>query len=169
MYVDIEETLRNYKKYKGVIETTEQRCRFWKQCLNNMTDAEIVMYFEESTPIEIGMPRSNRIHKPTEEITVKSKVTREKVESWIAEDTSRIMKMKFDIEQLDTAMKALTDEDSFIIETKYFLKWTWRNIENEFNEKYRKRTKTDIGIERLKRKKEGIIKLLDEIINLKNT
>lgn len=43
--MNIEKSLKDYKKNKGKIEIIKQRCNKWQECLDTMTDEEIASEF----------------------------------------------------------------------------------------------------------------------------
>ena len=48
--MNIEKSLKDYKKNKGKIETVKLRINRWQECLDTMTDEEIASEFENASP-----------------------------------------------------------------------------------------------------------------------
>jgi len=128
----LESRLKLYRQHKAEVETTLKRIEVWKE----MLDKGELEYFEDVPEKILGMPRSNTVTSPVENIAVRNEVTREMVEQWIKDDESRIFYKKLEVEQIETAINALTGQQRTVIESKYFEGMTWRNIEILFNDKF---------------------------------
>lgn len=161
--MDINKALRDYKKNKGKIETTEERCRYWQECLDTMSDDEIAREFIYTQPDIYGMPKARNNDSPVETEIVIHEVTREMVKQWIKDDQSRIRPLKQEIKQIEIVMGSLTEEENYIIDCKCIDKWKWIQVEIGFNEKFRN-TK-QITTEQLKKIKIEALKKMNEIIN----
>lgn len=161
--MNIEQELRNYKKNKGKIETTEERCKYWQNCLNTMTDEEIAAEFVQEKQDTYGMPKAKNNQSPVENEIVIHEVTREMVKQWIKDDQSRIRPIKHEIKQIEIAMGSLTEEENYIIECKCIDNWKWIQVEIAFNEKFRE--EKTITIEQLRKIKQNAINKMNEIIN----
>lgn len=159
----LEESLKNYKKNKGKIETIKLRINRWQECLDTMSDEEIAAEFVYEKPDTYGMPKAKNNNSPVESKVVKHEVTREMVKQWIKEDKSRLGMIEYEIKQIDIALGSLTEEENYIIECKCIDNWKWKQLEIAFNEKYRKGR--EITEEGLKDIKENALKKMKEIIN----
>ena len=154
----IEERLKRYKQNKADVETTLSRCQVWQDMINN-NDLESLIY----TPTRIeGMPKALRINSPVESEVMQRCATIEGVQSWIKEDTSRIFFKKLEVEQIEGALRALTPEQRFVIEQKYFDETFWSNIEINFNNKFNNRA--PIQKDRLKEIKTNSLKIITDIL-----
>ena len=161
--MNIEQSLRNYKKNKGKIETTEERDKYWQYCLDTMSAEEIAKEFVEAQADNTGMPKAKNNNSPVEKNIIKKEVTREMIKQWIKDDQSRIRPLKHEVKQIEIAMGSLNEEENYIIECKCIDNWKWAQVETAFNEKFR--DKNEITIERLKRIKIETLKKMTEIIN----
>lgn len=161
--MDIKKALKDYKKNKGKIEITEERCQYWQECLDTMSDEEIAKEFEFFSSSTFGMPKAKNNTSPIEQEIVIKEVTREIVKQWIKDDRSRMTPLKFEVKQIEIALGSLTEEENYIIETKCIDKWKWKQVEIGFNEKFRE--KQEITEEQLKKKKIEALNKIDEIIN----
>ncbi len=130
----LEERLKLYRKHRAEVATALQRIAVWEEALKG---GELWL-FENSVNKIMGMPRSSTVSSQVENTVSSREVTRELVEEWIEEDKSRIHYKKVEMDQIDEAMKALTNEQRTVIEAKYFEGMTWRNIEIQFNEQHAK-------------------------------
>ena len=162
--MNIERALRDYKKNKGKIETTEERCKYWQYCLDTMSDDEIASEFVDEKLDTYGMPKAKNNNSPVETIIIHKEVTRDMVKQWIKDDKSRIMPIKHEIKQIEIALGSLTEEEDYIIECKCIDRWKWIQVEISFNEKFR--NKREITEEQLKKKKIEALKKMEEIINI---
>lgn len=162
--MNIERALREYKKNKGKIETTEERCKYWKYCLDTMSDDEIASEFVDEKLDTYGMPKAKNNNSPVERIIIHKEVTRDMVKQWIKDDKSRIRPIKHEVKQIEIALGSLTEEENYIIECKCIDKWKWTQVEISFNEKFR--NKREITEEQLKKIKIEALKKMEEIINI---
>lgn len=155
----IEERLKLYKQNKADVETTLSRCQVWQDMINN-NDLESLIY----TPTRIeGMPRTPlKVTSPVEAEVMQKAATVEDVQAWIKEDMSRIFFKKLEVEQIEGALKALTPEQRFVIEQKYFDETFWSNIEINFNNKFNNRA--PIQKDRLKEIKTNSLKIITDIL-----
>lgn len=161
--MDLKQSLKEYKKNVGKIETVEERCKYWQYCLDTMTDDEIAKEFEFYSSNTFGMPKTNDNTSPVEGEVILKEVTREMVKQWIKDDKSRIYPLKLEVKQINIALGSLTEEENYIIETKCIYEWKWKQVEIGFNEKFR--NKREITEEQLRKKKREALKKMNEIIN----
>lgn len=160
----IEQILKDYKKNIGKIETAEERCKYWQECLDTMTDEEIALEFIYTEGDTYGMPRTRSNESIVEKEVVFHEVTRQMVKQWIKDDKSRIRPLKQQVKQIEIALGSLTEEENYVIECKCIDNWKWHQVETGFNEKYRDKDK--VTTERLKRIKIESLKKMEEIINI---
>lgn len=161
--MNIEKALRDYKKNKGKIETTEERDQYWQYCLDTMTDEEIVSEFIYEKADTYGMPKAKNKESPVENTVIVHEVTRKIVKQWIKDDISRMRPLKHQVKQIEIALGSLTEEENYIIECKCIDKWKWLQVEIGFNEKFR--NENEIKIEQLKKIKIKALEKMEEIIN----
>ena len=156
----IERALKDYKRKKSVIETTLLRIENYQEAIN---DPEAFTHIFLGSPREPGMPRSTgKITSSVEvAITDKEKAV-ELLKQWIKEDKSRIYPYQIELEQINGALAALTIQERFIIECKYFEKMFWNDIELNFNNKYRQ--KNYITVSGLKKMNSEALEVLSKIL-----
>lgn len=162
--MDINKALKDLKKNKGKIETTEERCNYWQECLDTMSDDEIAREFIYQQLDTYGMPKAKNNNSPVEKEVVMHEVTREIVKQWIKDDLSRIRPIKQEVKQIEIALGSLTEEENYVIDCKCIDNWKWAQVEISFNEKFRNKDK--ITIEQLKKIKIEALKKMNEIINI---
>lgn len=162
--MNIEKALKEYRKNKGKIETSEERCNYWQYCLDTMSDDEIVSEFVYEKSDTYGMPKARNNESIVEKEVIIYEVTREMVKQWIIDDKSRIRPLKHEIKQIEIALGPLTEEENYVIEYKCIDNWKWVQVEIGFNEKYREENK--ITIKRLKRIKIEALEKMKEIVNI---
>lgn len=160
--MNIEKDLREYRKDKGKIETSEERCKYWQYCLDTMTDDEIASEFIYEDNNTYGMPKAKNNNSPVETKIITKEVTRDMVKQWIKDDQSRIRPIKHKVKQIEIALGSLTEEENYIIECKCIDNWKWVQVEISFNEKFKK----EITTEQLKKIKTKTLKKMEEIINI---
>lgn len=132
--MNIEDRLKLYKKHRADVDTTLQRITVWEEMIKK-GDFSV---FEYSSPSTLGMPKATgfNISSPIETEICKNEMTKEIVQSWIADDWSRIRLKKLECEQIECAIKGLKEQQKYILECKYFEGWSWKNIEINFNSNY---------------------------------
>lgn len=162
--MNIEKALRDYRKNKGKIETAEERCRYWQECLDTMSDDEIAKEFIDTQPDTYGMPKARNNNSPVEKEIVIHEVTREMVKQWIKDDQSRIRPVKQQVKQIEIALGSLTEEENYVIDCKCIDNWKWVQVEIGFNEKFR--NDKVITIEQLKKIKLKSIRKMQEILDI---
>lgn len=162
--MNIEKSLREYKKNKGKIETSEERCKYWQECLDTMSDDEIAREFIYTQPDTYGMPKARNNESVVEKEVIMHEVTREMVKQWIKDDKSRIRPLKQEVKQIEIALGSLTEEENYVIDCKCIDNWKWTQVETSFNYKFRK--EKEITTEQLKKIKLKAIRKIEEIINI---
>ena len=161
----IEDRLKEYKENSYTIETTLARIDVYKKAIGN-PDSFREIYLGSSK--EIGMPngKGGKLSSPTESSILNTEDNREEIietlKEWIGEDLSRIYPLQVEKEQIDGALNAITKQQRFILECKYFEDMTWRDIEINLNDKYRQQNFiTDSGIRKINVKSvELMVKIL---------
>lgn len=139
----IEERLKQYKKRSSIIETTLARVQTYKEALEKPESYTLVGFSSQSDMGSIkgkgGIPSS-----PVEQEVIREEYNQEQaikdLKEWIADDLSRIYPIEKEIEQIDGALKSLTQQQRYIVELKYFEKITWEEIAREFSDKYRQQS-----------------------------
>lgn len=156
----IENALKDYKRKKSVIETTLARIENYKKAIN---DPESFTHIFLGSPREPGMPRSTGGKKSLVELAIEDKEEAiETLRQWIKDDQSRIYPYQIELEQINGALGALTRQERFIIECKYFENMFWRDIEINFNDKFRQQNY--ITYEGLKKMNKEALELLARIL-----
>lgn len=157
----IENALKDYKRKKSVVETTLARIEQYKEALNNPDSFEYVFL---GSPREPGMPRgTGGGRKSPVELAVEDKEEAiELLKQWIKDDHSRIYPYQIELEQIDGALNALTMQERFIIECKYFEGMFWRDIEISFNDRFRQQNY--ITVEGIRKMNRQAIRLVARIL-----
>lgn len=156
----IENALKDYKRKKSVIETTLARVENYKKAIN---DPESFTHIFLGSSREPGMPRSTGKNVSSVELAITDKEEAiETLRQWIKDDQSRIYPYQIEKEQIDGALGALTIQERFIIECKYFENMFWRDIEINFNDKFRQQNY--ITYEGLKKMNKEALELLARIL-----
>lgn len=157
----IEQLLRQYKTKKSLVESADARIKAWDHARVN-PDIILENYYSMDSR-EPGMPGSpNRnIASPQERILTERELTSNTLLDWIKEEESRIFHTKLEVTQIESALNALTQQERFIIECKYFEGMNWRSIENNVNSKYREVNYiTEAGIRKINSKALDKIKIV---------
>lgn len=153
--------LKSYKDNRAFIELTLERIKGYKDMLNK-DDIEDHVYY--ATCIDYTMPRGPSLNiSPVERSLLSKQLSSENIHEWIKEEQSRIWLKQQEIQQIDLALKACSEQERYLIDRKYFDKWQWRQIEIEFNEKFRK--KNQIGEEQLKKIMKKLLEKLWQMLS----
>lgn len=160
--MDIEKQLKEYKIKKATVETTLARIEQWKWAMQH-PEEWYKDYIPNSSSV-LGMP--GRPHgspaAPTEDFLIDKELNANIIESWIKTEQSRIFMLNMEVEQIDIAIRSLTDQQQYIIKAKYFDELFWKDIETSFNEKFRQ--KNYVTQARLKQIKDEAINKLIEVL-----
>lgn len=163
----IEDRLKEYKENCSTIETTLSRVRAYEKALENPTSYTQISFSTQSDIGSIkgkgGVPSSpveqEVIRKENDEIN-----NARTLKEWIKDDLSRIYPLQVEKEQIDGALNALTEQQRYIIECKYFENMMWRDIENSLNDKFRQQNFiTDSGIKKINTKS---LEMMEKILGL---
>lgn len=158
--MDIEKALKKYRFKKSLVETTLARIEQYKFAI-----AHPEMWVKDYIPTverEIGMPGAplRNTSSPVEKFMIEKELSEEMIKEWIREDESRIFIKKLEVEQIELALDGITSQEKYIIELKYFNGLSWKEIELNYNEKFKQRNY--VGYEWLKKvNKEAISKVED--------
>ena len=156
----IEDRLKEYEGNKSIIETTLARVEVFKNAIDNPGSHD-GLFLKPSK--EIGMPRGSNVNvSPVEDTVLTQEEEVELLKEWIKEEYSRIYPLQIEKEQIDIALNALTVQQRFIIKCKYFENMMWRDIEYDFNDKFRQ--KNYITVEGLRIMNRGVLKTITKIL-----
>lgn len=161
--LQLEKILKEYKTKKSIINTTNARIQAYTDAINN---PELISSWSYSiNNRELGMPGAplRNTSSPIEACICAESLTIETIKNWINEDKSRIYKSNLQINIIEGALKALTEEERYIVELKYFEKMKWSNIEISFNNQFKQ--KNDITSEQTKKINVQAINNLLEILS----
>ena len=132
-----ESKLRALKENQCIIRTTLERIEVYKRALSNPEEHKGLFL---GTNREPGMP-SGKGYKPTSPVeyeVLSGEKQAEILKQWIKDEHSRIYPLQIEVEQVTGALNALPEQQRFIIESRYFENMYWREVEDRFNDKYRK-------------------------------
>jgi len=166
--IQLEKILREYKTKKSIVNTTIARIEAYTEAINN---PELISSWNYSINTrELGMPGSptRNISSPVEMEICATELTIETIEEWIVEDRNRIYKSNLQINIIEGALKALTEQEKYIIGLKYFEKMNWNNIEINFNNQFKQKNDITSGQAR-NINEQAIENLLQIITPLKST
>ena len=130
----IENALRDFRRKQSVVETTLARIESYKEARNNPDSFTHIFPGPSREP---GMPRGTGISSSVENAITNKEKAVAILDQWIKDDYSRIYPYQIELEQLGGALNALTKQQQFIIECKYFEGMFWRDIEIRFNKEIR--------------------------------
>ena len=161
--MNIEKSLREYKEKKAYVEVTLERIQVFKQAMNN---PEVHRGLFLGTNREPGMPPSGNVGgcsiSPVEYKILEKEEQIELLKQWIRDDQSRIYPYQIEIEQIEGALNALTKQQRFIIECKYFEDMFWRDIEISFNDRFRQQNY--ITVSGIRKMNSEALELLEKIL-----
>lgn len=151
----IENALRDYRRKKSVVETTLARIENYKKAIENPDSFTHIFLNSQREP---GMPRGTSNASSVEISITDKEEAIEMLKQWIKDDKSRIYPYQIELEQIDGALGALTMQERFIIECKYFENMFWRDIEINFNDKFRQQNYITVeGIRKMNRQALGLM------------
>lgn len=144
----IEDALRDYRRKQSIVETTLARIESYKKARDN-PDSYTHIFPDSRLP---GMPKGTDIISPVEKTITDKEKASIIINEWIYDDYSRIYPYQIELEQLDGALNALTMQQRFIVECKYFEGMFWRELADTFNNEFRgKNYITSEGIRKMNR------------------
>lgn len=158
---DINNMLKNYMTNKAKIATIKDRLEIWYKAIKS----EDIMFIDvpEST---LGMPKPKyKISSPVEKEIEYKEMDKKKIEEMIKSEESRLYSLERNIRKLDIVFNILPERDMFLIECKYFENMSWMEIEDNYNNKYKKK----ITEKRLRNKMSDIKKQILYIIKQNGT
>lgn len=166
--IQLEKILRGYKVNKSIVDTTNARIQAYTDAMNN---PELIASWGYSINTrELGMPGSplRNTSSPIEREICDSELTIETIKEWIAEDRGRVYRYNLQVSIIESSLKALTEQEGYIIGLKYFERMNWSNIEINFNNQFKQ--KNDITSGQARNINEQAIECLLQIITpLKST
>lgn len=131
---DINTMLKSYIKNKAKIATIAERINVWEKALDE--GVNIFMKVPEST---LGMPRAkNKINSPIEDIVLNEEMNEKQVKEMIKIEKNKKTALEYEVRKLDIAFSILNEKDMFLIECKYFENMDWVDIENSYNNTFKK-------------------------------
>lgn len=160
--ISIEEILREYKHKKSIVDTTVARIDQYKYAIGH---PEMIMDRQYSfNSREIGMPGAplRNTASPVERFITDKELTIDVLQEWIKDDESRVFFKKLEVEQINLALNSLTPQEKYIIDLKYFNDMFWRDIEINFNGKFRQ--KNYLSYEMLKKINKDALDKLSSIL-----
>ena len=164
----LEKILREYKTKKSIVDITKARIQAYTEAIDN---PELISSWSYSINTrELGMPGSplRDTSSSVEKEVCAAILTIELIREWIAEDKNRIHRCNLQTEIIEGALKALTEQERYIISLKYFEKMNWNNIEINFNSQFKQ--KNDITSGQVRNINEQAVETLLMIITpLKST
>lgn len=147
--IQLEKILREYKTKKSIVDTTNARIQAYTDAIINPELIKSWSY--EINTRELGMPGAplRNTSSPVEKEVCASILTVDLIREWIEEDKSRIYRYKLQINIIESSLEALTEQEKYIVEKKYFERMSWSNIELNFNKEFKQ--KNDVTYEQTKK------------------
>lgn len=154
--------LKNYKRNKATIELAQIKIKELK--LNLKKDAvELNEIYPRKQLEKIGTQKM-RPTSPTEKAVERSEFLKEKIKDWIKDERIKIKKCEKEIRIVDILLNTLSEEEKFIVESKYINGGKWNIITYKFNLKFRNSNNDSILTPAIHKKNDAIIKKLDSLI-----
>lgn len=162
MIKDVEKSLKQYRKKKAKVETTLARIEAWEYALGHFEEVRLVT--TASAPNDCWIMKFGKNSYSTGSSVEKHAVTEEEKEKmlkqFIKNERSKIFPIQMEIKQIEKALGALTSQEKYIIECKYFEKMFWREIEINYNNNFRQQNYiTESGLKKIR--SEAVKKLAD--------
>lgn len=162
----IEKALEDYKRKKSVIETSLERIEVFRRALNSPETGpekwDIFLYQSPTERMLRGPIQKGSDGSPVEWAYLQGEKRIERLKNWIKDEESKIYPLQVEVKQIEIALEALTKQQRYVIECKYFEKMFWRDIEKNFNETFR--NQNYITFERLKSINKEALAILSEIL-----
>ncbi len=126
--MNVEEVLRGYKQKKAEMLVLAARIEQQQNALDSNKEIE----FEYYKPDLLGMPRAHNNTSPVEiEVMSKEKAIeewREALKFRVQKDKSIYNGLKYQIDVIESALTALTEQELELITLRYFEKWGMPNL-----------------------------------------
>lgn len=132
----IESLLKNYKRNVALLELNKIKINQLENDLSKDIH-ELDKLYSKREYIEPGMPKSQRISNPTEDMVIRVEKIKNNIKNQIRTTITRNEKTSDDIEKVKWLLSSLTEEERFLIERKYFEKEKSYAITRKFNTKFR--------------------------------
>lgn len=148
--IQIEKILRGYKTKKSIVENTNATIQAWEEAKLNPELIASWRYSIESR--ELGMPGSatRNTSSPIEREICDNELTIEELNNWIKDYKSKIYRLSIEVNIIEGSLNALTVQEKYVTELKYFEKLNWKDIEINFNQKCRQKNYiTESGIRKI--------------------
>lgn len=163
LQIELENRLYNYQNDKRDLANRMILIEYYEELLKK-DDDELVEETDKPVTIDPSMPKCNVTSNPTEQKVIKGIVRREQIERWLKYEKSKILLLKTEMEIIGSSLKALTQEELFVIECKYFERLNWFTIEQDFNDKFRNRYNNCVGEGGLKKIKARAVTKLNKLL-----
>ncbi len=157
--------LINYRQRKADLEIRKERVSLWQYKVDTADYDEINDLFDDTPESTLGMPRAKyKISSPVEQVLFNKELKVEQIQDWIYNEKSIISSIYYSLRKIDEGLNALTEEERFIIVSKYIEKQNWLDIEANFNNKFRNKRNNQITEKRLRNRCQEIKKKLSSLI-----
>lgn len=134
--MDIKKILRNYKLKKTLIKASEDRISLYETMIEK---PEIIENYYTKSNVENVLPKTFSGNKSS--IVEKTFDMRDskikEIKQLINKEKSDNFFLKQELNQIDKAMEALSEEEQYILECKYIENMLWAKVEFKFNERFR--------------------------------
>jgi len=144
----IEKMLREYKVKKSRVDAANASIEAYEKVIENPEIVDSWSYNIDNR--EPGMPSAHRMSSVVEVEVCAQELTIDTIKEWIEDTKARIFKTALEVKRIEIALQGLTYQEKFLIELKYFEKLNWKNIEINFNQKFRQQNCiTDSGLQKI--------------------
>ena len=141
----ITDALKKYREKKSRVESIMNQIKAYRDTLKT-GELHLLGYYTKQTS-DAGMPKARSNNSPVEREAFQTfrenDLTRELIQEWIDEETSKLWMIHLEVTQIEIALKALTREEKCIIEWKYMDGLNWYSIELSYCETFKKALTSD--------------------------
>lgn len=153
----IDKRLKRYKTTKSYVEATKSRISMYEEIIKNDDYDDWCIGSRSSDELGVAVQSKSR-GSIVESTVIGRQLEKDDALMMIRQDRSRMFWKKLEVEQIETAIKALTEWEKYIFECKYCENKFWVEIEIGFNKQYPQ--KNNLTDERLRQMfKEGMVKI----------
>lgn len=132
----VKERLKTYKRDKAIIETVRGEINELDRIMGSREALESVINDQKEHKVEPGMPKANRVTSIVENEVEERERAIDMLKKRKKELENEVWPLQREVEQVDIALKALSEEQRFVIKERYFEKTGWGVIEYKFNETF---------------------------------
>lgn len=157
--------LINYRQRKADLEIRKERVSLWQYKIDTADYDEINDLFDDTPECTLGMPKAKyKITSPTEQILFAKEIKVEQIQDWIYNEKAIISSIYYSLRKIEEGLNALTEEERFIVISKYIEKQNWLDIEESFNDRFRNKRNNRVTEKRLRNRCQDIKRKLYKLV-----